>query len=87
MDTGKFVDNGVILDVSELFEKLETVVDGTKMVIDVHPDYYKDVISDKNIDVQYDSVSGFIVGGSKPLTVERNIVYLFHDNVTFVNGI
>lgn len=88
VDTSKFVDNGVVIDISELnYKLLITAIDERKMIVHVYPHNYNYIISDKNIEVQYDSVSGFIVGGRQALTVKNDMVYIFHDNVTFISGI
>jgi|GEM_PF-3827948 len=53
VDTSKFVDSEVILAASNLLDNLKTVAGDTKMVVDVYPDNYENVLLDENIDVQF----------------------------------
>lgn len=49
VDTSKFVDSEVILAASNLLDNLKTEAGDTKLVVDVYPDNYENVLLDENI--------------------------------------
>jgi hypothetical protein len=87
-DTDNFIDNGPVIEIPDISDK---IIDAAfiygKKLIHIYPNDYKNKIMGPNIDLYFDSNSGFKIVGSQPFTVNNDTIYFFHGNIAFTNGV
>jgi hypothetical protein len=88
IDISNFIDNQPVIKIPDISSQIKdsAFINGQKL-IDIYPNDYKNKLMDQNIDLFFDSNSGFKIVDSKLFTANSNTIYFFHGNITFTNGI